>query len=91
MEVEPKYKEHCGQWYGVRRCCDWLNRNLYKMHFRVFLSKFRSYTLCPDCEGARLKSDSLNWKWQGHTLPELYQKSVSDSIELWRHLSSEWC
>ena len=82
MEGEPKYKENCGQWYGVRRFFDWLNRNLYKMHVRVFLSKFRSYTLCPDCEGARLKSDSLNWKWQGHTLPELYQKSVSDLLEL---------
>ena len=82
MEGEPKYKENCGQWYGVRRFFDWLNRNLYKMHVRVFLSKFRSYTLCPDCEGARLKSDSLNWKWQGHTLPVLYQKSVSDLIEL---------
>ena len=52
------------------------------MHVRVFLSKFRSYTLCPECKGARLKADSLNWKWQGHTLPELYQKSVSDLLEL---------
>ena len=52
------------------------------MHVRVFLSKFRSYTLCPECEGARLKADSLNWKWQGHTLPELYQKSVSDLLEV---------
>lgn len=82
MEGEPKYEDNCGQWYGIRRFFDWLNRNLYKMHVRVFLSKFRSYTLCPECGGARLKADSLNWKWQGHTLPELYQKSVSDLIEL---------
>ena len=82
MEGEPKYEDNCGQWYGVRRFFGWLNRNLYKMHVRVFLSKFRSYTLCPECEGARLKADSLNWKWQGHTLPGLYQKSVSDLLEL---------
>ena len=82
MEGEPKYEDNCGRWYGVRRFFDWLNRNLYKMHVRVFLSKFRSYTLCPECKGARLKADSLNWKWQGHTLPELYQKSVSELLEL---------
>ncbi|MEC8614724.1 MAG: excinuclease ABC subunit A, partial [Verrucomicrobiota bacterium] len=82
MDGEPNYKDNCGQWYGVRRFFDWLNRKLYKMHVRVFISKFRSYTLCPKCKGARLKSDSLNWKWQGHTLPELYQKSVSNLLEL---------
>ena len=82
MEGEPKYEDNCGQWYGIRRFFDWLNRNLYKMHVRVFLSKFRSYTLCPECEGARLIADSLNWKWQGHTLPGLYQKSVSDLLSL---------
>ncbi|MCH2074253.1 MAG: excinuclease ABC subunit UvrA, partial [Puniceicoccaceae bacterium] len=82
MEGEAKYEDNCGQWYGIRRFFDWLNRKLYKMHVRVFLSKFRSYTLCPECNGARLKADSLNWKWQGHTLPELYQKSVSDLLEL---------
>ena len=82
MEGEPEYKDNCGQWYGVSRFFNWLNRNLYKMHVRVFLSKFRSYTLCPECKGARLKADSLNWKWQGYTLPELYQKSVSDLLEL---------
>ncbi|MDP4694022.1 MAG: excinuclease ABC subunit A, partial [Opitutales bacterium] len=55
---------------------------LYKMHVRVFLSKFRSYTKCPKCNGARLKPESLNWKWQGRTLPELYQKSVGDLLDL---------
>ena len=80
MEGEPHYHEGMNQWYGVRRFFDWLNGNLYKMHVRVFLSKFRSYTTCPDCNGARLQPDSLNWKWQGHTLPELYQKSVKELL-----------
>ena len=84
MEGEPAYEENNGQWYGIRRFFDWLNRNLYKMHVRVFLSKFRSYTLCPECEGARLQPESLNWKWEGYTLPELYQKSVSELLEILR-------
>lgn len=82
MEGEPDYESGYSQWYGVQRFFDWLNGNLYKMHVRVFLSKFRSYTECPDCHGARLKPESLYWKWQGHTLPELYQKSVDDLFAL---------
>lgn len=82
MEGEPNFREDQQQWYGVRRFFDWLNKNLYKMHVRVFLSKFRSYTECPKCHGARLKPESLNWKWQGHTLPELYQKSVSELLTI---------
>ncbi|MDP4879195.1 MAG: excinuclease ABC subunit A, partial [Opitutales bacterium] len=82
MDGDPSYKPDASKWYGVRRFFDWLNGNLYKMHVRVFLSKFRSYTKCPKCNGARLKPESLNWKWQGRTLPELYQKSVGDLLDL---------
>ncbi|MEN8792591.1 MAG: excinuclease ABC subunit UvrA [Lentimonas sp.] len=81
MDGETNYTEDSGQWYGVHRFFNWLNRNLYKMHIRVFLSKFRSYTKCPKCDGARLQPESLNWKWNGFTLPELYQKSVSELLE----------
>ena len=50
------------QWYGVQRFFDWLESRAYKMHVRVLLSKYRSYTPCPVCHGARLKSDSLLWR-----------------------------
>ncbi|MEM7791618.1 MAG: excinuclease ABC subunit A, partial [Verrucomicrobiota bacterium] len=82
MEGEPGYKNgsYQDQWYGIHRFFEWLNGNLYKMHVRVFLSKFRSYTECPKCGGARLQPESLCWTWQGNTLPELYQKSVSDLL-----------
>ncbi len=82
MEGEPGYKPDANKWYGVHRFFDWLNGNLYKMHVRVFLSKFRSYTECPKCHGARLQPESLYWKWQGHTLPELYQKTVSELLDI---------
>jgi excinuclease ABC subunit A len=82
MEGEPDFREDHQQWYGVKRFFGWLNKNLYKMHVRVFLSKFRSYTECPECHGARLKPESLYWKWQGFTLPELYQKSVAELLHL---------
>ncbi len=50
------------QWYGVGRFFEYLESKAYKMHIRVLLSKYRSYTECPSCRGARLKNDSLLWR-----------------------------
>src|SRR5690606_37906348 len=50
------------QWYGIRRFFDWLESKAYKMHIRVLLSKYRSYTPCTSCRGARLKPDALLWR-----------------------------
>ena len=51
-----------GTWYGVRKFFDWLESKAYKMHIRVLLSKYRAYTPCPVCAGARLKPDALLWR-----------------------------
>ena len=50
------------QWYGVKRFFDYLESKAYKMHIRVLLSKYRSYTKCPTCDGARLKTEALLWR-----------------------------
>jgi excinuclease ABC subunit A len=50
------------QWYGVRRFFGYLESKAYKMHIRVLLSKYRSYTPCGTCGGARLKLESLLWR-----------------------------
>ncbi|MCZ8385433.1 excinuclease ABC subunit UvrA [Achromobacter xylosoxidans] len=60
------------QWYGVQRFFDWLETKSYKMHVRVLLSKYRSYTPCPTCNGARLKPDALLWR--------LGTKAEADSV-----------
>ena len=64
IEGTPNYKEGNWnkQWYGVRRFFGYLESKAYKMHIRVLLSKYRSYTPCPTCSGARLKLDSLIWR-----------------------------
>ncbi len=51
-----------GKWYGVRRFFEWLESKSYKMHIRVLLSKYRAYTACTACDGARLKPDALLWR-----------------------------
>ena len=54
-----KWNQH---WYGIARFFEYLESKAYKMHIRVLLSKYRSYTECPSCGGARLKTDSLLWR-----------------------------
>ncbi|MGZ5131438.1 MAG: excinuclease ABC subunit UvrA, partial [Caldimonas sp.] len=53
------------QWYGIRRFFAYLESKAYKMHIRVLLSKYRSYTPCPACGGARLKLEALLWRIGG--------------------------
>ena len=53
---------YSGKWYGVRRFFNWLEGRRHSMHVRVFLSKYRVYTECPDCRGAQLKPEALNWR-----------------------------
>jgi len=49
-------------WFGIKRFFEYLESKAYKMHIRVLLSKYRSYTTCPACGGARLKTDALLWR-----------------------------
>ena len=54
-----KWNQH---WFGIDRFFEYLETKAYKMHIRVLLSKYRSYTLCNSCGGARLKTESLLWR-----------------------------
>ncbi len=67
-----------GKWYGVGRFFKWLESKAYKMHIRVLLSKYRAYTECAACGGARLKPDALLWKLDGRTIRELMLMPVSE-------------
>lgn len=51
-----------GVWYGIRRFFGWLESRAYKMHIRVLLSRYRAYTECHACHGARLKPEALCWR-----------------------------
>ncbi|HMI74706.1 MAG TPA: hypothetical protein VK495_08355, partial [Steroidobacteraceae bacterium] len=68
-------------WYGVRRFFAWLETKAYKMHIRVLLSRYRSYTECSVCRGARLKPDALLWRIgnPGMNIRELMLLPIDDS------------
>jgi excinuclease ABC subunit A len=66
---EPEWvswrKSWPGVWYGVARFFRWLETKAYKMHVRVLLSRYRAYTPCAACGGARLKPEALLWRIEG--------------------------
>ena len=63
LKGSPKWNGKWNQhWFGVDRFFEYLESKAYKMHIRVLLSKYRSYTPCGVCGGARLKTESLLWR-----------------------------
>jgi excinuclease ABC subunit A len=70
-----------GDFGGVRGFFDWLETKKYKLHVRVFLSKYRGYTLCPDCGGGRLRQEARDVRVGGRTLPEICSLSIKDASE----------
>lgn len=89
---EPGYGENDLEWprawYGVKGFFRWLEKSTYKMHVRVFLSRYRTYNLCPTCHGTRLQPEALCWRWQGKTLPELYQTPVAELLAALRNFEA---
>ena len=68
-----------GEWSGVRGFFEWLDTKKYKLHVRVFLSKYRGYTRCPDCEGARLRQEARDVHVGNKTLPEVSALSIKEA------------
>ena len=67
-------------YWGVVPWFKWLERKLYKMHVRVFLSRYRTQIECPACCGTRLKPEALAYKVQGLTIADLWQMPVGDLL-----------
>ena len=64
---------------GVKGFFDWLETKKYKLHVRVFLSKYRGYTLCPDCNGARLRLEARLVKVWEKTLPQVCAMTAAEA------------
>ena len=79
---DPEEAWQAGEWYGIRGFFNWLESKSYKMHVRVFLSRYRAYTTCPKCNGTRLQPHSLCYKIAGKTLPDLWQMPISE-LRIW--------
>ena len=83
---DPEEAWQHGTWYGIRGFFDWMETRAYRMHVRVFLSRYRSYTTCKACKGTRLKPEALYFRMGGKTLPELWQLSIDDLADYFAKL-----
>ena len=61
-DLDPEHRraiiEGDGKWHGVRGFFAHLERKKYKLHVRVFLSRYRGYSVCGSCGGARLRAEA---------------------------------
>jgi len=68
--------EGSGPFKGVNGFFRKLERKRYRMHVRVLLARYRSFSICPDCQGARLRPEALQVKVGGKSLAELCALSI---------------
>ena len=66
---------------GIQQWFDRLKKKRHKMHVRIMLAKFRSEFTCKECEGNRLKTDSLNYKIKNLSISDFSALAISDSLE----------
>jgi excinuclease ABC subunit A len=64
---------------GVKGFFTWLERKKYKLHVRVFLSRYRGYATCPDCRGTRLRAEARAVKIAGRSITEVCQMTVKEA------------
>jgi len=81
-ELLPHQKEILingkGEFIGLKGFFDWMEGKRYKVHYRVFLSKYRAYTPCPTCHNTRLKEEALYVFLAGKNITELCDMPISD-------------
>jgi excinuclease ABC subunit A len=58
----------------------------YKVHVRVFLSRYRGYAECPDCGGSRLRADALNVRIAGRTIADVVKLNIEHAYEFFQSL-----
>jgi excinuclease ABC subunit A len=80
-ELLPHQKEILtngkGEFIGLKGFFDWMEGKRYKVHYRVFLSKYRAYTPCPVCHNTRLKEEALYVFLAGKNISELCDMPIS--------------
>lgn len=82
-EIIFKGNEH---FYGINDFFEELENKRYKLHVRVFLSRYRSPITCPLCKGRRLCEDALSYKIEGLDIAELCDMPISNLLNWFKSL-----
>lgn len=71
---------------GLNDFFKFLEQQIYKIQYRVMLSRYRGKTSCPDCNGTRLRKDAAYVKINGLSISEIVLMPVKQSVELFRSM-----
>lgn len=74
------------EFIGLKGFFDWMEGKRYKVHYRVFLSKYRAYAPCPACHHTRLKEEALYVRFAGKNIAQLSDMPVSDLQEFFKNI-----
>jgi excinuclease ABC subunit A len=77
--LELREDERALVYEHVRRFFREVEAKKYKVHVRVFLSRYRGYTICPDCGGSRLRADALYIRVGGKTLADVARMNIGEA------------
>ncbi len=76
----------CPHWPGIRGFFAELERKKYKLHVRVFLSRYRGYALCPECRGQRLRAEARAVLLEGKNISALCALTIVEAREFLERL-----
>ena len=68
-------------YYGIKGFFRWLETKTYKMHVRVYLSRYRGTFTCPDCGGTRFKKEALLYRVGGLNIAQVYALSIKEAAD----------
>jgi excinuclease ABC subunit A len=71
----------------VRRFFTEVESKKYKVHVRVFLSRYRGYAVCPDCQGSRLRQEALYIRVNGKTMAEVARFNIAEAAQFFDSLA----
>lgn len=80
-------KRGFGKFHGINGFFADLEKDTYKMHIRILLSRYRGYTTCYVCKGARLRKEALQVKVGGKNIYELGLLPITQTHEFFKSLS----
>ena len=68
-----------GKFLGIRGFFNYLERKKYKLHVRVFLSRYRGYSTCSACGGARLRIEAQQVRINGKNICQVTSMTVEEA------------
>ncbi len=75
-----------GTFQGVRGWFKRMERRSYRMHVRVFLARYRTYLLCPQCNGSRLKPEPLYYRINNKNIADVNRMNVAEALRFFENL-----